>query len=223
MDYLAHVRADGDALLAAARQAPDAPVPSCPDWTVTDLLAHTGGIHRWVTEIVRTRATDRLAFPTAPDEVLGWFEEGMNELVDALSSVEPDTQVWNWRDRAPADASFWFRRMAHETGVHRWDGQRAVGAPSPIDAALAADGVDEYLGFVEGWLARSPKPELTGTIVLAPTDRSERWNALSRGNATATVSGPMSDVFLWLVNRDSGGVAIEGDAEVAGRWSTITF
>ena len=26
----------------------DAPVPTCPEWTVTDLAVHLGIIHRWV-------------------------------------------------------------------------------------------------------------------------------------------------------------------------------
>ena len=31
----------------------DAPVPTCPGWTVRDLLAHQGMVHRWATAVVR--------------------------------------------------------------------------------------------------------------------------------------------------------------------------
>ncbi|MGW3274125.1 maleylpyruvate isomerase N-terminal domain-containing protein, partial [Streptomyces kronopolitis] len=31
-------------------------VPSCPDWNLAQLLRHLGEAHRWVEEIVRTRA-----------------------------------------------------------------------------------------------------------------------------------------------------------------------
>ena len=34
-------------------------VPSCPEWTVADLLGHVGRLHRWVAQIVVDRATDR--------------------------------------------------------------------------------------------------------------------------------------------------------------------
>ncbi len=37
---------------AAGSTGPDAPVPSCPDWAVRDLVRHTGGVHRWATGVV---------------------------------------------------------------------------------------------------------------------------------------------------------------------------
>ena len=39
---------------------PNATVPACPEWTVTDLVEHLGIIHRWVTEMVRERSPVRL-------------------------------------------------------------------------------------------------------------------------------------------------------------------
>jgi uncharacterized protein (TIGR03083 family) len=33
------------------------PVPTCPGWTLADLVRHTGRVHRWATHIVRERAT----------------------------------------------------------------------------------------------------------------------------------------------------------------------
>jgi Mycothiol maleylpyruvate isomerase N-terminal domain len=31
------------------------PVPTCPDWTLGDLVLHTGEVHRWVTAMVADR------------------------------------------------------------------------------------------------------------------------------------------------------------------------
>ena len=75
----------------------------------------------------------------------------------------------------PTTAAFWFRRQAHETAVHRWDAQRAATPSSvdPIDATLAADGVDEWLEvFVPRFLARTGVPDdLVGaTLHLHCTD-----------------------------------------------------
>ena len=51
------------------------------------------------------------------------------------------TRIWpTWAGDRPG--SFYPRRMAHETAVHRWD---AVGGA--IDPALAVDGIDEHLGL----------------------------------------------------------------------------
>jgi len=52
--YLASLQTEGDLFAAAiAAAAPDAPIPMCPDWTMADLVRHTGGVHRWATTIIR--------------------------------------------------------------------------------------------------------------------------------------------------------------------------
>ncbi len=46
---------DGEAKNLAAeaeRILPSDPVPTCPLWTVRDLVVHLGGVHRWATDIV---------------------------------------------------------------------------------------------------------------------------------------------------------------------------
>ena len=59
-DYVDAIRADGAALADAASAAGlHARVPSCPRWSVADLLGHIGRIHRWVAQLVGTRAVER--------------------------------------------------------------------------------------------------------------------------------------------------------------------
>ena len=64
-------------------------------------------------------------------------------LVAELSSVSPDTPVWTFSS-SNRTASFWQRRRAQETAVHRYDAETAAGTPTPIDADLAVDGIDEF-------------------------------------------------------------------------------
>ena len=54
MEIATHIdalRTQGElmALAAGAGAGPDDPVPSCPEWTVRDLVRHLGGVHRWAT------------------------------------------------------------------------------------------------------------------------------------------------------------------------------
>ena len=52
----------------AGRAGLEAPVPTCPDWVVLDLLAHQGMVHRWATALVRGERPDDdevAAFETA--------------------------------------------------------------------------------------------------------------------------------------------------------------
>ena len=59
------------------------PVPTCPDWTVRQLVEHLGGVHRWAAAIV-TRgllqdlpAAEQTAFAAPKDRgtLLPWFRD----------------------------------------------------------------------------------------------------------------------------------------------------
>ena len=64
--------------------------------------------------------------------------------------------------------------MAHETAVHRWDGDDGVGARRPIDAVLASDGVDEFLTHFTRRSVDGAAP-LGGTVHLHCTDVAGEW------------------------------------------------
>ncbi len=237
--YLAHLRHDGPALLVAANGAIGVGVPSCPQWTMAELVGHVGGVHRWVEQMVRDRSVVAGRFPAAPegwDERAGWYEEGLALLVGALEGIGPDEPVWNWAEQGPGPARFWHRRMAHETAVHRWDAQNAAGAPLAIDTNLAVDGIDEYLAVVSTRLQRAPKVELAGalgldvtdspvsyTLVLEP-DHVERRHGLD--GADAVVRATASDLLLWILGRHStedDALVVAGDQAVAAAWAGVTF
>jgi uncharacterized protein (TIGR03083 family) len=238
--YLKYLRSDGEALADAARTAPSAAVPSCPEWDMTALVTHVGGLYSWVDHILRTRATEYAKRQTeAPDgaqATLEWYEEALRQILSTLGETDPDQEVWNWRDRGPAPARFWWRRMAHETAIHRWDGEAAVGSTSPIAAELAVDGIDEYLSFVGLWLSRNPVEGLTGSLHLHATDTDGEWSLdlspdhlehrREHSKADAAIRGPVSDLLLWMVNRvpvDAPGFQVFGDRALMDRWGQLTF
>src|SRR5205823_4863044 len=123
-DYLRTLDADAHALADAARKGIDAPVPSCPDWKVADLVDHIARVHRWATQIVRDQVAERVAYPEPPSgvDILGWYSEGVGGLLDTLRSADPNSPAWNFTG-GPQVAAFWQRRQALETAVHRWDAQ----------------------------------------------------------------------------------------------------
>src|SRR4051794_13845151 len=137
---------------AAAAAGPDATVPSCPGWTVTELLDHCVSGDIWARSIIeRGKAgtiegvrPDPLDPSLRGDALVQAYRDGAEALVAELSSVSPDTPVWTF---SPANrtASFWQRRRSQETSVHRYDAETAAGAPTPLDPALAVDGIDEFL------------------------------------------------------------------------------
>lgn len=222
---------------AAERAALDATVPTCPEWTVRDLVRHLGGVHRWATGYVAGRFTEQRDVDLdevvggrwpGDDELLSWLRAGHEALVAALRDADPDLSCWTFL-RAPSPLAMWARRQCHETTVHRVDAEAAAGAPpSPVEPAVAADGVDELLTcFVTrrgGRLRADPPRTMRVTATDSPGDwhvhvGPDRVTTLAGAEAAApadcTVRGPAADLYLALWNR--GGVerlAVDGDDTV---------
>jgi uncharacterized protein (TIGR03083 family) len=221
--YMQAIRTEGDALLSAAGTAPEAAVPSCPGWTNRDLAQHIGRIWHYVSR--QSRTTEPLESNGAPaegEDPLVWAADGLTALLVTLTETEPRAEAWNWARGEPNTAAFWYRRMAHETAMHRWDAQSAhsdaVQAPEPIPSWLAADGVDEVMTM---WLPRrrgQAKEDVVGTAHLHAHDPSEgqpsEWfvelgpagkvacrHAHEKGDAV--LRGSAGDILLRLWKRPS--------------------
>jgi uncharacterized protein (TIGR03083 family) len=172
-ELLSAVRREGEAILAAAGQGLDVAVPTCGDWRMPDLLKHVGSVYHRAATVVGTRATDSVPWrePT-PDiaDPVGYFGDSLDELVHALSDADADSPAWNWAGEPPV-ASFWARRMTHESTVHRYDAQRAHGVAQPIDADLANDGFDELVDLILPRIVKRDSPTLpNATYSFVATD-----------------------------------------------------
>jgi uncharacterized protein (TIGR03083 family) len=235
--YIAAIRRESAAVTAAARQAGvDATIPSCPDWTMADLLAHIGRIQRWVTELVVSRPAPptgnwRALEPPAVETRIRWFDEGSRLFADALDATPADAEVWTW---APDHTvRFWARRQAHEVAVHRWDAQGAIGDPEPIDRALAVDGIQEVFDILPARPGVQPTTGAGETIHLHCTDGDGEWlvrltpdgpvvsNEHAKGDVAAR--GTASDLMLLSWGRITPEqVDIFGDASLFRRWQDET-
>jgi len=234
-DLLSSLRADAAALLAAARSAhPDQVIEACPGWKPIDLVWHIGEVHFFWGTMVRRRFTDPEQVDSlrperpADDEGVFDFAEGSAEmLIEALSSVDPSTEVWTWSEQK--DVAFVIRRMAQETAVHRVDAERAAGNPYRVDAELASDGIDEFLEFFfRLWTADGALP-LDGSVHLHCTDVDGEWVvttdadgacAITREHAKgdAAMRGDAHDLLMVLWRRAPiETVDIIGDRSVAER------
>ncbi len=176
-ELVSAIRREGEALLAAASQGLHTAVPTCGDWTIADLLRHVWQVYANVTLYVSSRATERPdKLPEPPDgDPLDLLRHQLDDLVTALSECDPDTPIWTWVFNGHGDATFWARRMAHESSVHRFDAQNAHGVRQPIDAELAADGLDEVIDVIARRVyQRDNVAGPVGTVVLRPSDAEVR-------------------------------------------------
>ncbi|MDF9811881.1 maleylpyruvate isomerase family mycothiol-dependent enzyme [Streptomyces sp. SPB162] len=236
-EFIEILRHDGTRLADAAGQAGlDAPVPTCPDWRVRDLVQHTGTVHRWATGfVVEGREQPAPIGGKVPDDsaLLDWYREAHADLVAALTAAPVDLRCWHFL-AAPSPLEFWARRQAHETAVHRVDAEAALGTdPSPATTDFAADGVDELLaGFhtrprskVRSELPRTLRvqavdtPAGTGDWLVHLSQKAPRVERGAPGAADCTVSGPAADLYLALWNRGPyDGLDVSGDTKLLELW-----
>src|SRR5882762_9466998 len=101
---------------AADRAGLTAAVPTCPGWTVRDLLLHIGGVHRWAALVVREardaapqdvdQPYDVVAQLPTDDALLDWYRDGHAELTHTLQAAPPDLACWAFLP-APSPLAFW--------------------------------------------------------------------------------------------------------------------
>jgi uncharacterized protein (TIGR03083 family) len=224
--FLELLERDGTRLAEAARRGElDAPVPTCPGWTVGDCVAHTAGAYQHKIACMRLqRRPDE--YPDEPPpgvDVIDWFDSSLVALLAELRDRGPAAPSYTWW---PGDQTvgFWYRRMAQETAVHRVDVEDARGEPTPIAADLAIDGIDEVLDafMSDDWAAVTAEewggvdPHAGEGKAIAVRSGGLLWRstlgadriALARGDgpADASVSGDPGAVLLWLWGRRSDAV-----------------
>lgn len=156
-------------------------VPSCPDWSVDDLVWHLTQVQHFWASIVGDQldGPDSIVWPERPasPDLVAHFEAVSARLLAVLTDADPETPCWSWYEADQRVGWVW-RRQAHEALIHRVDAELALAAAGghpvgAIDAALAADGIDELLDIMLGadpvpdwatWIADGPTVRLVATV-----------------------------------------------------------
>ncbi len=205
MDVNEHIdalEAEGERMAAAIAQgAAEAPVPTCPEWLLRDLVHHLGGVHRWATAFVAgaKREVSDVDFESVvgprPDDaaLVEWFRQGHTALVTALRGASPDLHCWTFLP-APSPLAMWSRRQAHETAIHRVDAELTAGlAPVRVAPAFGADGIDEMLiGFVPRRKG-DPRADPPRTLAVRCDDAPAWWRVVMSSEGVRSESGAGDD------------------------------
>ena len=210
-------------------------MPRYPGWSIADLVVHVGSVHRRTLRIVEERAQEPVdrVYPDTdePDEVLAWYDDGLDAMVDAFEASDSAMEVWGL---VPAcNVGWWQRRMAVETSVHRWDSESAHGPADPIDGPLAVEAIDEFGQLPAFRLATANLGEPGTALMLSATDQPATWQLLQgdegvslgrveRADGGATISGTASDLYLDMVGRPAESLSADGDLAVIEAWRSMT-
>ena len=154
-----------DVAAMVAGADPATPVPSCPDWTLRDLVEHIGATQRWVTRLVADQVADPMAAfsiawqkaPADPRAWPEWLEDGAASAAAAFDSAPVGAAVFD-----PAlsgdGLGYWSARLFGEVTVHRIDAALATDNTYVLTPDLAGEAIDEWLSNVTsaGWAANVP-------------------------------------------------------------------
>jgi uncharacterized protein (TIGR03083 family) len=219
VDYHEHLARESARFAEAVRRAsPGAPVPPCPGWNADDLLWHLGEVQFFWSTVVREKLSGEEAEKLTPErpagraDLLAFYARASRGLGEILDATSPDAPAWTWSD--DRTVRFILRRQAHEALIHRVDAELTAGDRTPIDARLAADGVDEVLRVMYGgcpdWGTFRPAP--ARTVRIRATDTGHSWLVtLGRFTGTDPASGTSyDDADIHAAQTDTGARAAAG-------------
>ncbi|MGF0226191.1 maleylpyruvate isomerase family mycothiol-dependent enzyme [Dietzia natronolimnaea] len=198
---------------------PTAPVPSCPEWTLRDLVTHLGAVNRWGGATVRDGNPHQRsrglgeAMKSAPTAAAGvaaladWYASQASGMLETFTETDVDAPTWTFG--GPGPATFWLRRQLHETALHRWDLENALGGPSattPLPEDVAVDTIDEFCAVM--YPHKGSRGPLPVTIRLRAVLHAPEGLATGAEPVGATAPGALE----W----DLPGAEGAGEVEVSG-------
>ncbi|PAY23797.1 hypothetical protein CEY15_06025 [Dietzia natronolimnaea] len=207
--------------------APTTRVPSCPEWTIHDLVTHLGAVNRWGGATVRDGNPHERsrglgdAMKSAPPASAGvaaladWYATQASGMLETFTETAPDAPVWTFS--GPGRADFWLRRQLHETAVHRWDLEDALGGPAattPLPEDVAVDTVDEFCAVM--FPHKGPRGSLPVTIRLRAVLHAPE--GLATGAEPVGARAPAADPE-WVL----AGAEEAGEVEVTGPPETLAL
>ncbi|MFF3291354.1 maleylpyruvate isomerase family mycothiol-dependent enzyme [Streptomyces sp. NPDC003023] len=240
-DAIEHLVAEFVAVVRDADLA--TPVPTCPGWTVADLVKHHGTTHRWAEHVVRTRATERvwarevgLDLPDEPAAYPDWMVRSAEAALRTVRKTDPDLPMWSYG--ADQRVAFYPRRLLFEGVIHLADAELALGHAPRIAPGTAADGIEEFLENMPfySWIVEPVQALEDGSVAFVAADTGAAWTVTCGGAGfswtktvtaapSVTVTADTADLLLLLYGRrgaDEDRFTVTGRRELLDAWVRVT-
>ena len=223
--------------MSATGTDPELAVAHLPGMRLGEVVRHVGSVYRMVVSWLRDgeRPTRWQREPDEDQTVVDYLRVGLREVVGELAAHDPEEGCPTWWP-AHQNYGFWYRRLAHETTVHRVDVQ-LTGAGMVVGGIaedVAADGVDEILSlwFMHRLGVLGVSDVVPGRVAVRAGGRrwlaqvtdggTSAWRADPDEPADATVSNDVGGMYLWLWGRRPGALVHEsGDHALVGQLQSL--
>jgi len=211
----------------------EAEVPQLPGMRLGEVVRHVGSVYRMVVSWLHdgARPTRWQRAPAEDQTLVDYLRAGLLEVVHELAQHDPLDGCPTWWPEHQ-NYGFWYRRLAHETTIHRYDVQMggAAAMVGGIPPEIAVDGVDEILSlwFTHRLGVLGISDVRPGRVAIHTGDRrwiaqitptgTSAWRADTDETVDAIVSSDPAGMYLWLWGRRPNAQVLEaGDPDVVAQ------
>jgi uncharacterized protein (TIGR03083 family) len=211
----------------------EAEVPQLPGMRLGEVVRHVGSVYRMVVSWLHdgSRPTRWQRAPAEDQSLVDYLRAGLLEVVHELARHNPLEGCPTWWPEHQ-NYGFWYRRLAHETTIHRYDVQMggAAAMVGGIPPEIAVDGVDEIMSlwFTHRLGVLGISDVRPGRIAVHTGDRrwiaqitptgTSAWRAEADETVDAIVSSDPAGMYLWLWGRRPNAKVLEaGDPDVVAQ------
>lgn len=236
-ERISTIAEESERLFALSGENLDALVPSCPGWSVRQLIEHVASVLTFYSHQLAAADPNKRSEPPPYDDEKSsepgeWLHVASEVLLESLGELGADEPCWNWSG-FDLDSGWVARRLSLELAVHRYDCELALGEVHPVSAGLAVDGIDERLEvFLRSDLPTAPQATLGGPLCLSSSDVPASWVVEigggklkvreKAGPAAAVLRGSASELYLYSWNRiDPDCLDLTGDPAVVRAWASL--
>lgn len=232
MDHLRLIQDETARFIEVLRAVePDTAVPTCPEWTASELLWHLTEVHAFWARILASGAlTDeesekveesKPARPSDTESVIALLEAETKSLVAELRACGDAEPAWSWF-ATDQTVGFTRRMQVHEATMHRVDAEVTAGVDSaPIAVDVAADGIAHAIEVMLAWWGTNPgfafRPS-AGVVELRLSDAESRLVVGGRWRGTGQSGKEYDEPGIAFVSDGEPVAAISGTAEEVDRW-----
>lgn len=176
-------------------------VPSCPEWTLLDLVTHIGQVQEFWSHCIRegnihAHWQGEVKGADSHHDAAEHLRYQTKLLIDAIQITPATAPCWTWWEK-PQTVSAVARHQVQEAEIHRWDAELTVAEPSPIPLEIAVDSISEFLQVRRSTIEKLKLPH----IQLKASEVNSEWHLGDSATGNTRMVGLASDLILFLTGR----------------------